>query len=210
MIAPMTHAEPLATPLVLRLRYKLQLTLRSTSSSIISILTPTTLAVWRLCIPMKLRMTMPVLPTSHLRVSPVLQLIWLPLHHYSSAEKWDSLGIFHQRMNEMVTPLFSLTIASISDYVRMQVWLGDIESVLLVSISLDLSVRTPQAQLLNSLMTLSAVQATNSVSVLSQLNTDHPHQPGIFSRPNQTLLRVSPPSWCCIYRVKLINSDALT
>lgn len=40
-------------------------------------------------------------------------------------------------------------------------------------------------------MTWSAVQAMNSVSVHLQLDTDHPHQPETFSRPNQTLLPVS-------------------
>lgn len=120
MIASMIHAEPLATPLVLRLHYKLLLTLHSTSSSIICILTPTTLAVWRLCTLMKLKMTMPVLPTSRLRASLALQLIWLPLHHWSSAEKWDSLGIFHQRMKEMVTLKFLQAIITI---VTCEIWL---------------------------------------------------------------------------------------
>lgn len=49
-----------------------------------------------------------------------------------------------------------------------------------------------------------AVQATNSASVLSPLNMDHQHQPGISSRPSQTLLQVSPLSYS--YQDKCINS----
>ena len=45
VIVRMTHTEPLATLLALQLHNKLQLMLHSTSSSIISILIPTTLAV---------------------------------------------------------------------------------------------------------------------------------------------------------------------
>ena len=45
VIVCMTHAEPLVTLLALRLHNKLQLMLHSTSSSIICILIPTTLAV---------------------------------------------------------------------------------------------------------------------------------------------------------------------